>query len=137
MDVASILNQQLIDSLIELTNHEVVAGITDGEVAKYAASNEFGTDRIPARPFMQTAFQTNITKYENLLAKAVDNVINGADTVSALGRVGGEMQNDIVESITNGEWQANSQRTINQKGSSTPLIDTGQMRQAVHFEVRK
>lgn len=35
----------------------------------------------------------------------------------------------------NGEWPANSQITIDQKGSSAPLIDTGELRRHVTFEV--
>jgi hypothetical protein len=65
-------------------------------------------------------------------------IIDGANTVDRVLRVLGEhyqslVQKTIREAVS---WaQPNAPQTIERKGSSSPLIDTGRMIGAVRYEV--
>lgn len=106
------------------------------EVAQIAAYNEFGTDRIPARPFFRTAMDTGKEKIKELSEKTYSAVLEGKmGTEQALGLIG-ELGTSLVKaSITTGNWEKNTDLTIARKGSSKPLIDTGQMRNSVTYVV--
>lgn len=45
--------------------------------AEYAAAQEFGNSRLPARPYMQPAADKTRPKAENLVVAAVKRVVNG------------------------------------------------------------
>lgn len=137
MDITETTNEALLRELLSINDLEVIAGITDGEIAEYAAYNEFGTETIPARPFMLNTFAENEDKYIGLVESAINTVIGGGSVKSELTRVGFAMQNDIVDKIGSGDHTPNKQTTVKRKGSSKPLIDTGAMRQSVHNLVRK
>lgn len=137
MDITETTNEALLRELLSINDLEVIAGITDGEIAEYAAYNEFGTETTPARPFMLNTFAENEDKYIGLVESAINTVIGGGSVKSELTRVGFAMQNDIVDKIGSGDHTPNKQTTVKRKGSSKPLIDTGAMRQSVHSLVRK
>jgi len=101
-----------------------------------AVWNEFGTRRIPERPFLRTSMRNNRKKYIDMLHKDAKNVLNGSRTIQqSLTRVGIVAQGDVQMSISTGNWTPNAPSTIRRKGSSRPLIDTGAMRQAVTWVV--
>jgi len=52
-------------------------------------------------------------------------------------KLGIRVQGDVQASITSLTSPANSPVTIKRKRSSKPLIDTGEMRQAVTFKVEE
>lgn len=106
-------------------------------VSEYAMFNEFGTKHIPARPFMRHAFDTNKDKYVTLMHRFWGMVTDGTMSFQGLlYRVGLEMRNDIVRSITAAKTWAKplAPGTIRAKKSTSPLIDTGAMRNTVWFE---
>lgn len=121
------------------------AGASDGMTINKAVWNEFGTrggasgggwgGPIPERPFMRNAMQENRSKYIQGMAVEARNILEGrARLHDVLTRLGIVAQNDIRANIgTTGP--SNSPVTISLKGSSTPLIDTGAMRQAVTYKV--
>ena len=43
----------------------------------------------------------------------------------------------MQDNLTNGNWKPNAPLTIELKGSSHPLIDTGQMRQSITYVVEE
>ncbi|MDH7597550.1 MAG: hypothetical protein QHG98_07435 [Methanothrix sp.] len=45
-------------------------GIFDPAIAEYAAYNEFGTRRIPARPFLRSTWEENVEKVSSKLLSA-------------------------------------------------------------------
>lgn len=107
-------------------------------VIDYGAYNEFGTSRIPARPFMSTTssrYREETIKFTEFL---VGRMIDGAITPdTALKNLGEKYQSYIQETIRDAKnWAVpNAASTVSQKGSSSPLINTGRMIGAVRYEV--
>ena len=56
---------------------------------------------------------------------------------TALQRIGLWAQSEIQQRISDGIPPQNAPYTINKKGSSTPLVDTGQLRSSISFKVVK
>lgn len=102
-------------------------------VAQVARWQEFGTLKIPMRPFFRNAIQKNIKKWYATLQNAIkqDNTANKAFSV-----VGELARADIIQSITELRSPPNAPATTKQKGSSNPLINTGLMRRSVTYKVK-
>lgn len=113
-----------------------VAEGTGTSIAEYAACNEFGTSKIPARPWMRTGYDQNIARIQAQIDGAALAALDGVSvdplTVGAV-----NMQAALKASITNGSWAPNAPSTIEAKGSDRPLIDTGAMRNAVLWQIRR
>jgi len=108
------------------------------QIVEYAFYNEFGTRRIPERPFMRKTFDENKRKYARLLKDMKQKIEDGSYTVKgALAVVGMEARNDVVQMITRepSPFVPNAPSTVEKKGSSRPLIDTGEMMRAIQFAV--
>lgn len=101
-------------------------------VAEVARDNEYGTLKIPPRPFFRNAIDENTPKWVDFLGR---DLVNTNDAGISYNRLGEMARGDIVESITRLNTPPNAQRTIEQKGSSNPLIDTGFLRANVTFKV--
>ena len=136
-----------------LQNSYVIVGFQEGSVThaqskngrdkkaglsmpQIAAQNEFGTDKIPARPFMSTAFDENRAKIDKAINSEYGKILEGASTVKrSLGLIGLLMEKLIVEKIRQIQTPPNAPLTIKLKGSSKPLIDFGQMVSSVTSKV--
>jgi len=114
------------------------------QVAEVAVYNEYGTfnknkeEHIPPRPFMQPTFNNEKSKWLAVLAKVINKQQENPDVKKALTNVGVVAQDDVKASID--EWAKNgtprnAPATINKKGFDSPLIETGHMRDSVHFKV--
>ncbi|RIX97169.1 hypothetical protein D3218_19100 [Aureimonas flava] len=98
---------------------------------------------VPERPFMRNAMRSNRDKYQRAMAAAARRILrgimageNGATLKrEALERLGALAQGDIQKEITSLRSPPNSPLTIALKGSSNPLIDTGEMRAAVTWTI--
>ncbi len=114
---------------------------SDGtQIAEVAAANTFGTDdgRIPERPFMQNTLDNNERKYLKIVRDSRDEVFLGrSDVRKGMVKLGEEIRDDMVKEITDLREPPNADITEERKGSTNPLIDTGQMRDNVKFKVRK
>lgn len=107
-------------------------------VVDYAAYNEFGTSRIPARPFMQKTADDNketMTKFtEFMVGRMLDGKLTDTTLLHNLGMKYQSMIQKTIRDAVN--WaQPNANSTIAMKGSTSPLIDTGRMVQSVRYEV--
>ena len=131
--------EQLKKDVAALKGRSVKVGIMgEGEVLEYAMYNEFGTSRIPARPFMQTTFDRNEAEMNKFVDFLAQQIIDGKSNADRVLRILGETyQLKVQETIRDAkEWAVpNNPQTIKQKGSSSPLIDTGRMIGAVRYEV--
>jgi hypothetical protein len=106
--------------------------------ALIAAVHEYGNEHVPERAFMRTSLQKNRGRYSALNGQNLKKVLNGGMSVdAALGQLGLMASSDIKEQIKNGSYAPLKAATIKRKGSSKPLIDTGQMRQSVTYELEK
>ena len=113
----------------------------DGNVTllEIAASNEFGVPEkgIPARSFIRAP----INLFEEKIYKSMDKHLNVSkiDTNKALGVLGATATSVILEAFKTrgfGKWKENSDLTKLLKGSDSPLVDTGQLRQSITWEIR-
>ena len=103
-----------------------------------AAVHEFGSEHVPERSFMRTSLEVNRNKRKALNEQNLKKVLNGGMSVdAALGHLGLMASSDIKEQIKNGSYAPLKEVTTKRKGSSKPLIDTGQMRQSVTYELEK
>lgn len=123
LDTKKVLNVGFFDT----------AKYPDGQgVPLVAFWQEYGTLKIPKRPFMRNAVAKNKVKW----VQTFKHFAKGdATTEQILGKVGEIVRGDIVKSIGDTTTPPNAPATIAMKGSSHPLIDTGFMRQSVTFEV--
>ena len=112
---------------------------TDGTpVAMIAAVHEYGSPAqgIPERPFLRVAIQKNRLKYVRLNRINLVKMLRGQmDVEQALGQLGEIAKGDVVTEIRNGNFAPLKDATIRRKGSSRPLIDTGQMVQSMHWQL--
>lgn len=131
----------------------VVVGITEGQVATYAAANEFGVPdetgkahyspwRIPPRPFMRTTIDDNADEIGRRLRKAIANAIakREQDADAELLKVGLYVRNEMIKTIIRWEEPENAPATVRAKhGTNNPLVDTGAagMQGAITYEIRK
>jgi hypothetical protein len=102
------------------------------EVATY---NEFGTQHIPARPFVRQTTDNNRRAWGSMAARLEDRVAHGMSPHQALEILGNKAEGDMKATIGRGHFVPNAPNTIKQKGSSQPLIDTGRMRNSVSHKV--
>lgn len=104
--------------------------------ATVAAIQEYGSanGNIPERSFLRsgvTDSEPQVKKlYEKMIPEAIDKDLD-IRTIQSL--VGELVVGRIVERISEGIDPANSPETIKRKGSSTPLIDTGHLRQSITY----
>ena len=122
---------------------EVVVGVQQGanndgqQIAEYAAYNEFGTENIPERSFMRSAFDENLAEIRRDMNSQCGRVQAGQITMrTALGLVGLRHQDQIKNKIDTNIPPPNSPVTIALKGSSHTLIDTGAMKNSIHYIMR-
>jgi len=107
------------------------------DLVMVGAVNEFGTKRIPARPFIRTTYDDNRGMLFELIDRQYDRILRGRATAKmALERIGEWLEGKTKKKIVDIQAPPNAPSTIAKKGSSNPLIDTSQMRQSIrHVEV--
>lgn len=106
-----------------------------GNILDRAFWNEFGTVRMPERPFIRNAFNANKSAYRAMMMRAAKQIMTGAMTKTVvLSQLGLKAAGDIQRSMP-GTPPPNAPSTVRQKGSSTTLVDTGQMRQSVTWKL--
>lgn len=99
-----------------------------------AVVNEFGAPRrnIPSRPFFRSAFDMNLKKIEVFQVSTYKAITDGRMSVrKGLQIIGQFMESRIKKRILFLTSPPNAQSTIDKKGSSNPLIDTGNLRQSI------
>lgn len=106
---------------------------TPPTVAEVALWNEFGTERIPARPFLRNAQNRANVRGEKIVQARMEE---NADVEQICKDLGLMLQDEIKNQITHGKFVPNAPSTIAHKhGSTRPLVDTGNLRQSVHWGV--
>ena len=102
-------------------------------VASVAFMNEYGTSRIPARPF----FRRMIDKKSGSWASDMSSLMrhNNMDVGKSLNIMGELIKDSLTNSIATFEGTPNAASTVAHKGFNKPLIDTGVMQRSVGYEV--
>jgi hypothetical protein len=117
-----------------IEKRKVVAGVfTDSngsELIKKAFYNEFGTSRIPKRSFLRQNDIKKKVRIEEFL-----DIIKSVDSVFS--KIGLQMSSIIKERIRDIRTPVNAPSTIAKKGSSNPLIDSGELINSIDFDLRR
>ena len=126
-------------------NEESPEPLTNAQLAIF---QEFGTETIPARPFVGESFRVHREQYRLLLQALIkDAIVTGkVSLVQALGLMGQKMAADMKAYITSqpADWAPMALSTYLQKVSLTRkgafndpklLIDTGRLRASISYEV--
>jgi len=108
---------------------------SDLSVAAVATFQEFGTERIPERSFFRAMQEQQRQNIRDFILSLKDGVIIRAD--QALGLLGIFLVDLLKKQVDKTNSHPLSPRTISEKGSTKPLIDTGQMRNSIQYEVKK
>lgn len=146
--------QEFLKKIKTQSKETLNVGFLTPDIAKIAIKNEFGGVfpiddeyrarakakginlgifiEIPPRPFMQQTINNNSDKWGKVIAKLLSQDLSLNKTLNGLGQV---ITNNITETIEEGDFTANSARTIKIKGTATPLVDTGNMAKSVNWEV--
>jgi hypothetical protein len=99
-------------------------------VAQVAFYNEFGTSKIPERSFLRSVFRK---KNREITLAANRILMNDPDKFYEM--IGQFVLTQMKMQISNNIPPALKPETIRRKGSSTALVDTGQLRTALTYRV--
>ena len=139
--------QRFLKELEEVAKLEVAVGYQAGEAADekgvdmcdIAMWNELGTQGehpIPSRPFLRQTIDNNEGQIRNFCQDQAAQISQGGSAEDCLKRIGVYMKGLVQQTILDGDFVPNAPSTIRRKGSDSPLIDTGQLRQSVNYHVR-
>lgn len=98
--------------------------------------HEFGVPEvgIPERSFLRSTYDAKIGDYATILKKGARDVYDGKVTSErVLGRVGEKFASDVKGTINAGIDPPLQPATIARKGSSKPLIDSGQLKGSISW----
>ncbi|MET4863019.1 hypothetical protein [Morganella morganii] len=103
-----------------------------------AAAHEFGVPgHIPERSFLRTTVGENKDKITGLLVRELKADISQGDfSGRAFAIVGEKLSGEVKRKIQSGINPELDPKTVARKGSSKPLIDTGNLLQSITYEVR-
>lgn len=108
----------------------------DVTVALVAMWHEFGLGNYPARSWLRGWVDENEKEIQARVSAELRGVLEGKRTIrQAADRVGVWAVASIQKRIADGIPPALAQSTIDRKGSSVPLIDTGQLRSSISYQI--
>lgn len=112
----------------------------DGEttIAEIAAIHEYGAPgaNIPERSFIRRTFNEQKNSLEQMMLRLARLVLSEkADVPQALNQLGAWGAAAVKNTIRKRIPPPLKQATIDRKGSSTPLVDTGQLLDSITWEV--
>lgn len=118
-----------------------IQGTKAPSVAQVAMWNEFGTSKIPSRPFMRNSIKDWQTSDEvkKTLRQVIDPT-NPAFTAQAANKLGAQLVGLMQLAMKDPDFPPNAPFTKLQKGGSegadtTPLIDTGLLRRSIDHAI--
>lgn len=140
---------RFVDRMRRMDDQQVIVGVPRGkqhidadgnavDMALIAEVLNYGSKsrNIAARPFVEPPINQNMQKYQKLMAREARGILLGRDTLNrALAKAGMVMVADIQDYMVTGSFAPLKPETIRRKGSSKPLIDTGQLRQSITYKV--
>lgn len=112
------------------------ADVSNVQIATF---QEFGTTRgVPERPFLRGTIDENRERYANMVQKSAERIVDGKSSVDKeLALWGEKIVGDVKQRIAAGIDPPLQPATIARKGSSKPLIDSGQLRNSITYTVSK
>lgn len=128
------LSQFESDQFITVGVHESEAARDDGPLtnAQIGAVQHFGNDHIPARPWLDVGVESVTEELGQTIEDAIED---GENLDQILNRLGVIAVAGVQEYITALNTPPNAASTIRMKGSSNPLIDSGELRASVTYQI--
>jgi hypothetical protein len=139
--------KKYVKAISDLNKSRIQVGLfaeVGDSVLTRAIVNEFGTTRagknknitIPERSFIRATYNEQY----KIVAKRFKQIFESFskrkyDVSNRLKLIGMEQTSETQKTITNFKTPANAPSTIKSKGSSHPLIDTGEMRMKIQYKV--
>lgn len=132
----------------ELNSKQIQVGMfakVGDKVLTKAIVNEFGTTKagknnnivIPERSFIRSTYNKQYKKVGKRFNQIFVSISKGNfNIIPKLKLIGLEQETETKKTITDMKTPENAPSTIAKKGSSNPLIDTGEMRSKVSHEVK-
>lgn len=106
-------------------------------VAQIAAVQEFGNSHVHERSFMRSALARNAKQFKRLTKKVALQVMDGkVGKNKGLGILCQWVIDRFANEIESSVPPPNAPSTIARKGSSHTLIDSGQMKNSLDWEIR-
>lgn len=111
---------------------------SEEEKRNYTTEEAKKSGKIPPRPFGSTLMDNYGTEIKKFYNKDVGDSLKGKRPMKqALNRIGFIAAGKMKQNLSAGKWEPNAESTIKKKGSSQPLIDTGEMRRAITWVLKK
>ena len=128
------LRALMVDKYVTIGIHEDAGQHESDDItnAQVGAINEFGTEHIPARPWLNPGVASGNAEYLSIIEKTLAD--DGTMT-QALNKVGVVAVGKVQKYMTDLRTPPNAASTIKKKGSSNPLIDSGALRQSVTYKI--
>ena len=105
-------------------------------LVEIASHNEFGTKTAPERSYIRSTIDERKRRIFGKSFQLQDDIFKGRMSVKkALGIMGALIKGNILQKVVDLSSPANAKATIDAKGSSNPLIDTGRLRQSIDYEI--
>lgn len=137
--------RKALATIREVATGYITVGIHGDQVTKdgvalalVASANEFGTKdgHVPERSFIRSTLDTKRPELVQVRNRALKQVVAGRISVrTGLGLMGAFLKGEIQATIASSVPPPNAPSTIRAKGSSVTLIDTGQLRQGIDYQV--
>ena len=110
--------------------------LTPIDTADLAKMLHYGTENIPARPFLEEALKQNTGKLRKAIKDEVEKIKDGKK--ANWNKIGTMARGAVIDLISSDYFKQrvpNSKKTIEHKGSDRPLIDSGAMKESTVFLV--
>ncbi len=137
---------ELLRTLEKLKKKKLTIGVhgdVGGDIFDRAIWNEFGTQDkdgnklIPERSFIRAGYDSEKKNIEKDVKKLINKVIAREITADvAMNLIGSTTVGRIQEFAVDLREPPNAQATIDAKGSSNPLVDTGQMIGSIDYKIK-
>lgn len=140
--------RKLVKMIAESGQGEISVGIQAAEgdeeaknnpgktILDIATYNEFGLG-VPERSFIRAWFDSHAAQNNRAIAAILKQVYKGKISLEqGLERLGLFFVGSMQKRISDGIEPPNAASTIKRKGSSKPLIDTGQLRSSITYQIQ-
>jgi len=144
-DIARKLGDSLVARVGILGSDVARKGDDDSDLtnSEIGAIQEFGSEtaNIPPRSFLRMPVETHAKEImKSMDTPAVRKAVEAGDAVIVFKILGIAAEGFVKQAFSTGgfgKWAANKPSTIDRKGSSKPLIDTGELRRSITSDVAK
>lgn len=111
---------------------------TGASILEVAIWNNYGTEAIPRRAFMDLASAQMQPKFKQMMKDDIKRINAGELELKTVLKAAAAMgQTEVQKAIVDGEWAENSPDTIKRKGKDKgPLTDSGDMASSASNVVR-